>query len=227
MFWMQGEEDGKVDNKFYHYHLKELINSIRLTFNTPQLPFIMGKIHPVDKNCPGTAYNAVSNLAAKFNKIRNIQQNVSCELENVGIIDTASLVCMPNLLYMSNSYPDGIHFNSSSIIELGNKFYNGLLNIGQVNNCTTPDTSKIGSIDTFTSDLHIMELINDPQANSTSLYNMPYDYFDSTTGKNNYFFYNRVLVEQYVEENKYIINKYNSMTNKVKRQAFACDPNAS
>lgn len=101
MVWMQGESDGtNVDwaNK-YESNLTWFIKDMRSFLNAPKMPFVIGKISEI-------SYWPFANI------IRQTQDNVALNMENVGIID-------------ANIYPigpDNVHYTSSGLISMGNDF---------------------------------------------------------------------------------------------------------
>jgi len=104
-FWMQGENDSIVSNYAFNYfsNLTNLINRLRIDFNTPNMPFILGMIHP-NNNWPFV------------NVIRQAQTNIVLELPFVSSYDTSELsVC-------GSQVCDNVHYTPESIICLGEEF---------------------------------------------------------------------------------------------------------
>ena len=104
-FWMQGENDSIVSNYACDYfsNLINFVNCVRTDFNEPELPFILGMIHP-------------NNSWKYVDIVRQAQTNIVSALPFVAAYDTAKLSTC------GSQVCDNIHYTPESIIHLGEKF---------------------------------------------------------------------------------------------------------
>jgi hypothetical protein len=115
MVWMQGETDALSyeKSKSYEKNLILFIDRIRKEFNRSDLPFIIGKISPLNEIRFTNLIRAAQNSICKFRK------NVFC-VETVNL-DRYFPPCS------FDNYPDSlcfcnVHFNARGQIELGKAF---------------------------------------------------------------------------------------------------------
>jgi|26BtaG_2_1085354.scaffolds.fasta_scaffold03790_5 hypothetical protein len=100
--WMQGETDASQLSlaKNYESNFKQLITSLRIDLNYPQLPIIYGRINPPHQDYIGTE------------DVRKAQENFSAVENHCYFIDTDGL---PKL-------KDQLHLNSEALLLLGKNF---------------------------------------------------------------------------------------------------------
>lgn len=102
MAWMQGERDSKIPEigKVYQTNLSNFIAKIREDLNTPNLPFIIGKVNP-----PQDRYPAMMD-------VREAQTSLSTTNPNVYLIETDDI----------EKWTDDLHYSTDGSLELGNRF---------------------------------------------------------------------------------------------------------
>lgn len=103
MLWMQGQGDSKIAKyaAAYQANLTRLIATVRMDFNTPEMPFVIGRIMlGSDTRPPGG--NAI---------VRAAQQSIANNDDNVYWFDTDSLQL---------AYP--FHYGTKGQIDLGRLF---------------------------------------------------------------------------------------------------------
>jgi hypothetical protein len=106
MVWMQGERDSKFEDMAlaYEQNLTNFIQAVRVQFNSPDLPFIIGQIH--SKNTGEFKY-----------VIQDAQMNVWLNVPNTGFVYTDDL----------SLHDDLLHYNSVGTLDLGARFASELL----------------------------------------------------------------------------------------------------
>jgi hypothetical protein len=101
MLWMQGESDTTLpgDAAAYDNNLTHFISTVRTAFNTPDMPFVLGRIL--------TVFGPEANNTL----VRNAQVHVADTVANVSWVDTD---------HLELSWPG--HYGTQGQIDLGNLF---------------------------------------------------------------------------------------------------------
>jgi hypothetical protein len=112
ILWHQGESDCNKDNfPLYKERAIRMITEIRRALNAENLPFIFGELAEDISD----RWN-LGDYPARMNSIfREIQR----EIPNCRLVSSKGL----------SLKPDGIHFNSASLREFGNRYFNAYLEL--------------------------------------------------------------------------------------------------
>jgi lysophospholipase L1-like esterase len=95
----------------YKKNMTNFIEQLRSDLNTPNIPFVMGKIAPRKYDIIKGTFNHQYR-----NQIRQMQDELGKE-KNVATIETIDL-----------PQSDNLHFNTAGLIELGKRFANKIIN---------------------------------------------------------------------------------------------------
>lgn len=112
ILWHQGESDCNEENfPLYEERLIRMITSIRRELDAEELPFILGELsEEISPNWKLYDYPA---------RINEVLLNVVKKLPNCRLVSSRGLTLKP----------DGIHFDSASLRELGNRYFKAYLEI--------------------------------------------------------------------------------------------------
>jgi len=107
VMWMQGERDAKFENsaKNYAINFETFISQVRADLDSPQLPFIYGRVNP-----PVEQFHFVY-------EVREAQAQIEHQVSGTRMIKTDDL----------SKLEDGLHYNASGLIKLGRRFAKGYL----------------------------------------------------------------------------------------------------
>jgi hypothetical protein len=105
--WMQGEADAHDEDVALRYgaNLKRLMDLIRASFRSADLPVVLGKISDSGKNAEGKVWEYGE-------LVQYAQEKFAKEDENAGIVRSTK----------NYEYSDKWHYNSAGFIDLGVKF---------------------------------------------------------------------------------------------------------
>jgi hypothetical protein len=105
MIWMQGENDSRYAEMaaVYPQNLANLIQTARKDFNSPDMPFVAGRVNP-----PPGKFSCVS-------QVRAAQE--TCAVPGYSYINCDDLP----------KNPDNLHYNTAGQIELGKRFAQKML----------------------------------------------------------------------------------------------------
>jgi len=106
MIWMQGENDSKFEEmaKVYSQNLVNLIQTARKDFNSPEMPFVAGRVNPPP--------------AYKFaNLVRTAQEK--CTVERYSYINCDDLTTQEG----------GLHYDTAGLVEMGKRFAQSIQNL--------------------------------------------------------------------------------------------------
>ena len=107
--WHQGETDSGSPQELHYAHLKELVGSVRTTYNSPNLPFIAGDFVHEWKN---------ENLAAA-EPIAQAIREVCAHIGHATFVETAEL----HSNNQDTGCGDTIHFSREALNLLGAKYF--------------------------------------------------------------------------------------------------------
>jgi len=104
MIWMQGENDSRYEEmaKAYAQNLTNFIQTARKDFNSPEMPFVAGRVNPP---------YAFSNL------VRTAQS--TCTVEGYSYIDCDDL----------SKQEGGLHYDTAGLVEMGKRFALSIQNL--------------------------------------------------------------------------------------------------
>ena len=99
MIWMQGENDSKYEEmaKVYAQNLTDFIQTARKDFNSPEMPFVAGRVNPPP------AYTFA-------NLVRTAQ--ATCAVEGYSYIDCDGLT----------KQEGNLHYDTAGLVEMGKRF---------------------------------------------------------------------------------------------------------
>ncbi|MCX6896664.1 MAG: Ig-like domain repeat protein, partial [Verrucomicrobia bacterium] len=128
-FWMQGEADagGNAANN-YSANLADLIRRVRNDFG-PQVPIIIGKIHPADPNKP---YNPEVGI----DTVRAAQDNAANSIPFTATVETSDLTLRTQEYDNSGTLADvtPIHLDQASVNTLGVRMAQAWLTLNSATN---------------------------------------------------------------------------------------------
>ena len=112
ILWHQGEQDCN-DNNFglYKERLINMITALRKELNAENLPFIIGEL--------AEEMNPAYNFKDYPKKMNLMLHEIEKEVPNCRVVSSKGL----------SLKPDGIHFNSVSLREFGNRYFNAYLEL--------------------------------------------------------------------------------------------------
>ena len=123
LLWHQGETDAMLNATYdQHYkHLSDLINGVRNTFGTPQLPFVAGDFVPHWRDANTEIATPVSNAI----------RAVCHDLGHGGFVESDGL---ESNLQGEFEHPlgwrhDAIHFSRASVYELGKRYFDAFMSL--------------------------------------------------------------------------------------------------
>ena len=117
IIWHQGESDCNEENfALYEERLIRMITEIRRELNDEELPFIFGELS--EKISPNW------NLCDYPRKINSTLREIEKNIPNCRLVSAEGLTLKP----------DGIHFDSPSLRELGSRYFKAYLELTHKNN---------------------------------------------------------------------------------------------
>ena len=112
LLWHQGESDCNKDNfPLYKERAIRMITEIRRALNAENLPFIFGEL--------AEDISDRWNLGDYPARMNSIFREMQREIPNCRLVSSKGL----------SLKPDGIHFNSASLREFGNRYFNAYLEL--------------------------------------------------------------------------------------------------
>lgn len=93
MIWMQGESDVPSASAAYFSNLTNFIADVRLTYNSPRLPFIVGRLAAGQTGAGNATLLAV---------VRQAQTDVAAADPWTGLVDTDSFALKPDVLHFDD-----------------------------------------------------------------------------------------------------------------------------
>lgn len=126
MIWMQGESDVTTASAAYYSNLTNFIADVRLTLDSPRLPFIIGRLSSAQ-----TGAGSVTLL----NVVRQAMTDVASADPWTGLVDTDSF-------HLKTDY---LHFDAAGQQALGTAFAEQLLFLRGLSGLFTPDEVAAGA----------------------------------------------------------------------------------
>ena len=107
MIWMQGERDSRdaAMSEAYAANLAQLVQTARADFDSPDMPFVAGRVNPSRERYP------------HVDVVRSAQEN--CAVPNYSFIDCDDLP----------KWQDDLHYTTQGIVEMGRVFARAMMDL--------------------------------------------------------------------------------------------------